>query len=36
LATPLWHRTMAQHGVVALEDGSMLLDQFSPPRADYL
>jgi quercetin dioxygenase-like cupin family protein len=24
------------HGVVALEDGSMLLDQFSPPRADYL
>ncbi len=24
------------HGVVALEDGSTLLDQFSPPRADYL
>lgn len=27
---------LTQHGVVALEDGSMLLDQFSPPRADYL
>ena len=24
------------HGVVALEAGSTLLDQFSPPRADYL
>jgi quercetin dioxygenase-like cupin family protein len=24
------------HGVVALEAGSMLLDQFSPPRDDYL
>jgi quercetin dioxygenase-like cupin family protein len=24
------------HGVVALEHGSTLLDQFSPPRADYL
>ena len=24
------------HGVVALEAGSLLLDQFSPPRADYL
>jgi quercetin dioxygenase-like cupin family protein len=24
------------HGVVALEAGSVLLDQFSPPRADYL
>jgi quercetin dioxygenase-like cupin family protein len=24
------------HGVVALEDGSVLLDQFAPPRADYL
>jgi len=25
-----------QHGVVALEDGSTLLDQFSPRRDDYL
>ena len=24
------------HGVVALEQGSTLLDQFSPPREDYL
>lgn len=24
------------HGVVALEAGSTLLDQFSPPRTDYL
>ena len=24
------------HGVVALEDGSMLLDQFSPRRDDFL
>lgn len=24
------------HGVVALEDGSVLLDQFSPRRDDYL
>jgi quercetin dioxygenase-like cupin family protein len=24
------------HGVVALEAGSLLLDQFSPPRSDYL
>ena len=24
------------HGVVALEAGSTLLDQFSPPREDYL
>ena len=24
------------HGVVALEDGSMLLDQFSPCREDFL
>jgi quercetin dioxygenase-like cupin family protein len=24
------------HGVVALEDGSTLLDQFSPRREDYL
>lgn len=24
------------HGVVALEPNSMLLDQFSPPRTDYL
>lgn len=24
------------HGVVALQDGSMLLDQFSPRRDDYL
>lgn len=24
------------HGVVALEDQSVLLDQFSPPRQDYL
>jgi len=24
------------HGVVALEDGSMLLDQFSPSRSDFL
>jgi quercetin dioxygenase-like cupin family protein len=24
------------HGVVALEQGSVLLDQFSPPREDYL
>lgn len=24
------------HGVVALEEGSTLLDQFSPPREDYL
>ncbi len=24
------------HGVVALEDGSVLLDQFSPRREDYL
>jgi len=24
------------HGVVALEDKSLLLDQFSPPRQDYL
>ena len=24
------------HGVVALEPGSTLLDQFSPPRQDYL
>ena len=28
------HGTM--HGVVALEDKSQLLDQFSPPREDYL
>jgi len=27
---------LTQHGVVALEAGSTLLDQFSPPRADYL
>ncbi len=26
----------ALHGVVALEPDSVLLDQFSPPRADYL
>ncbi|MDI4634096.1 cupin domain-containing protein [Pelomonas sp. V22] len=25
-----------QHGVVALEADSVLLDQFSPPREDYL
>ncbi len=25
-----------QHGVVALEANSVLLDQFSPPREDYL
>jgi quercetin dioxygenase-like cupin family protein len=24
------------HGVVALEDGSMLLDQFSPRRDDFI
>jgi quercetin dioxygenase-like cupin family protein len=29
-------RHTQMHGVVALEDGSMLLDQFSPPRDDYL
>jgi quercetin dioxygenase-like cupin family protein len=28
------HRT--SHGVTALEDKSMLLDQFSPAREDYL
>ena len=27
---------LTTHGVVALEDGSTLLDQFSPRRADYL
>ena len=26
----------ASHGVVALEAGSTLLDQFAPPRTDYL
>ena len=29
-------RRQVMHGVVALEAGSTLLDQFSPPRADYL
>lgn len=27
---------LTRHGVVALEPGSMLLDQFSPRRDDYL
>ena len=27
---------MTPHGVVALDAGSTLLDQFSPPREDYL
>ena len=27
---------LQSHGVVALEDGSTLLDQFSPRREDYL
>lgn len=27
---------LTPHGVVALEAGSTLLDQFSPPRQDYL
>jgi quercetin dioxygenase-like cupin family protein len=27
---------LAMHGVIALEAGSTLLDQFSPRREDYL
>jgi quercetin dioxygenase-like cupin family protein len=27
---------LTRHGVIALEAGSTLLDQFSPPREDYL
>jgi hypothetical protein len=35
-ATPSWPAAPVMHGVVALEQGSTLLDQFSPRRDDYL